>query len=116
MDNRSIFYELIKFIRSKKIDRQIILVTHNANIVLGGDAELVVVANQDGSNAKNRQYRFEYRCGSIEDNTRLSDENGHVLQGILNQKGMQEHICEILEGGEKAFDMRRHKYHFISSL
>lgn len=81
LDNRSIFYELIKFIRSKKIDRQIILVTHNANIVLGGDAELVIVANQDGSNAKNRQYRFEYRCGSIEDNSQLSDENG---QKILN--------------------------------
>ena len=116
LDNRSIFGELIEFIRAKKIDRQIILVTHNANIVLGGDAELVIVANQDGSNSANCQYRFEYRCGSIEDNTPLFDENSHMLRGILNQKGMQEHICEILEGGEKAFDMRRHKYHFISSL
>lgn len=116
LDNRSIFGELIEFIRAKKIDRQIILVTHNANIVLGGDAELVIVANQDGSNSANCQYRFEYRCGSIEDNTPLFDENSQMLRGILNQKGMQEHICEILEGGEKAFDMRRHKYHFISSL
>ena len=33
----------------------------------------------------------------------------------INQKGMQEHICEILEGGEQAFDLRRHKYHFINS-
>ncbi len=32
---------------------------------------------------------------------------------MMNQKGMQEHICEILEGGEQAFDLRRHKYHFI---
>lgn len=116
LDNRSIFGELIEFIRAKKIDRQIILVTHNANIVLGGDAEMVIVANQDGSNSANCQYRFEYRCGSIEDNTPLFDENNQMLRGILNQKGMQEHICEILEGGEKAFDMRRHKYHFISSL
>ena len=115
LDNRSIFDELISFIREKKVDRQIITVTHNANIVLGGDAELVIVANQDGKNSPNRQYQFEYRGGSIENNTPLIDENGHVLPGILNQKGMQEHICEILEGGERAFDLRRHKYHFINT-
>lgn len=114
LDNRSIFDELIGFIREKKVDRQIITVTHNANIVLGGDAELVVVANQRGGNAPNRQYQFEYRGGSIENNSPVLDESGRVLPGILNQKGMQEHICEILEGGEQAFDLRRHKYHFIS--
>ena len=113
LDNRSIFDELIGFIREKKVDRQIITVTHNANIVLGGDAELVIVANQNGGNSPNRQYQFEYRGGSIEDNSHVLDENNQPLLGILNQKGMQEHICEILEGGEQAFDLRRHKYHFI---
>ena len=113
LDNRSIFDELIGFIREKKVDRQIITVTHNANIVLGGDAELVIVANQNGGNSPNRQYQFEYRGGSIEDNSPVLDENNQPLLGILNQKGMQEHICEILEGGEQAFDLRRHKYHFI---
>lgn len=116
LDNRSVFGELVGFIRNKKIERQIIVVTHNANIVLGGDAELVIVANREGSNAANRQYKFEYRCGSIEDNSPVLDDNGQPLQGILSQKGMQEHICEILEGGEKAFSMRRHKYHFISAV
>ena len=115
LDNRSIFDELIGFIREKKVDRQIITVTHNANIVLGGDAELVIVANQDGVNSKNCQYQFEYRGGSIEDNSPILDANNKPLLGILNQKGMQEHICEILEGGEKAFDLRRHKYHFIKT-
>ncbi len=115
LDNRSIFDELIGFIREKKVDRQIITVTHNANIVLGGDAEQVIVANQKGGNSPNRQYQFEYRGGSIEDNSPVLDENGQALPGILNQKGMQEHICEILEGGEQAFDLRRHKYHFIST-
>lgn len=116
LDNRSVFGELVGFIRNKKIERQIIVVTHNANIVLGGDAELVIVANREGSNAANCHYKFEYRCGSIEDNSPVLDDNGQPLQGILNQKGMQEHICEILEGGEKAFSMRRHKYHFISAV
>lgn len=113
LDNRSIFDELIRFIKEKKIDRQIITVTHNANIVLGGDAELVIVANQDGKNAPNRTYRFEYRGGSIEDSSPLGD--GKIIHGILNSKSIQKHICEILEGGEHAFALRQHKYHFIKA-
>lgn len=114
LDNRSIFDELIRFIKEKKVDRQIITVTHNANIVLGGDAELVIVANQDGRNAPNRQYHFEYRGGSIENNSPVYDD-GKIVPGILNSKGIQEHICEILEGGEQAFALRQHKYRFIKS-
>lgn len=115
LDNRSIFDELIRFIKEKKVDRQIITVTHNANIVLGGDAELVIVANQQGKNAPNKKYRFEYRGGSIEDNNPVVEENGEAIPGILNSKGIQEHICEILEGGEQAFALRQHKYHFIKN-
>lgn len=115
LDNRSIFDELIRFIKEKKVDRQIITVTHNANIVLGGDAELVIVANQQGKNAPNKKYRFEYRGGSIEDNNPVVEENGEAISGILNSKGIQEHICEILEGGEQAFALRQHKYHFIKN-
>lgn len=106
LDNRSIFDELIPFIIRKKVDRQIIIVTHNANVVLGGDAEEVIVANQDGNNAPNRKYRFEYRSGSIED-------DAPVAAGVtdtLGKQGIQQHICDILEGGEKAFDLRRSKY------
>ena len=94
------------------MDRQIITVTHNANIVLGGDAELVIVANQCGKNAPNKKFRFEYRGGAIEDNSPVMDD-GKIAAGILNSKGIQEHYCEILEGGEQAFALRQHKYHFI---
>lgn len=76
IDNRSIFDELIHFIKERKIDWQIIAVTHNANIVLGGDAELVIIANQDGKNAPNEHYRFEYRSGAIENNTPVFDNDG----------------------------------------
>ncbi len=110
LDNRSIFHELIQFIKTKKIDRQIIVATHNANIVLGGDSELVLVANQRGKNSPNKEYRFEYRGGAIENNFPVIDEEGNPCPGILNMKGIQTHICEILEGGERAFDLRRSKY------
>lgn len=109
LDNRSIYYELVEFIKKKKKERQIILVTHNANIVLGCDAEEVIIANQEGKNAENHSKRFEYRSGSIENNEKIY-ESGRIKKGILNEKGIQEQICEILEGGPDAFKIREQKY------
>lgn len=106
LDNRSIFDELIPFIRKKKAVRQIIIVTHNANVVLGGDAEEIIVANQTGKNALNKAYRFEYRSGSIENDLPIIGEEEYVL----GSRGIQQHICDILEGGKTAFDLRMHKY------
>lgn len=111
LDNRSIFYDLIPFIRKKKQQRQIIVVTHNANVVLGADAEEIIVANQQGNNAPNKERRFEYRSGSIENDTPLYKTNGTPDDGILNSQGIQQHICDILEGGTRAFELRKHKYH-----
>lgn len=111
LDNRSVFKDLIPFIKKKKKDRQIIIVTHNANVVLGADAEEVIVANQNGSNSPNREFRFEYRSGAIENNMPIVSEKGEIELGILNSKGIQQHICDILEGGEQAFELRKNKYH-----
>lgn len=110
LDNRSIFDELVYFLKSKKHNRQIIIVTHNANIVLGSDADEIIVANQNGNNSPNENFRFEYRSGSIENNNVIYDFNGNESKGILKQKGIQDHICEILEGGKEAFKMRTRKY------
>jgi hypothetical protein len=111
LDNRSIFNELIPFIKKKKVTRQIIVVTHNANIVLGGDAEQIIVANQSGVDSPNRDgYKFEYRQGPIEDNMPVLDKSGNKIGGILNETGIQKHICDILEGGKQAFDLRKNKY------
>jgi hypothetical protein len=112
LDNRSIFGELIAFIKKRKIDRQIIVVTHNANIVVGSDAELVIVANQNGKNSPNAQYRFEYCAGAIEHN--VPRENSGEPIGILDAQGIQGHICDILEGGLAAFELRGKKYKSLS--
>ncbi|WP_196599423.1 TrlF family AAA-like ATPase [Pectinatus frisingensis] len=106
LDNRSIFDELIPFIKKKKVQRQIIIVTHNANVVLGGDAEEVIVANQNGQNTPNKKFLFEYRSGAIEEDRKLDGENN-----VLGAHGIQQQICDILEGGKEAFDLRKHKYH-----
>ena len=115
LDNRSIYSELVQYLRKKKHERQIIIVTHNANVVLGADAEEVIIANQNSDNSPNAEFRFEYRSGSIENDEKCCGDNGKVLKGILNQSGIQQQICDILEGGRTAFELRQKKYTSIDT-
>ena len=111
LDNRSIYTELSKFIKEKKVKRQIIVVTHNANIVLGADAEQVIVANQNGKDTPNNDgLKFEYRSGALEENDKELNNDGSERIGILSKKGIQTQICDILEGGRLAFELRKNKY------
>lgn len=114
LDNRSIYYDLVQFIRNKKEERQIIIVTHNANVVLGADAEEVIIANQHGKDTENATSRFEYRSGAIENDEVPKDASGNALPGILNKAGIQTQICDILEGGKTAFQLRQNKYAVIA--
>jgi len=107
LDNRAIYNELVAYLKKKKKDRQIILVTHNANIVVNADAEEVIVANQHGENSKNQgDIKFQYISGSLE-NTKSKDES---LGIVLQSQGIREHVCELLEGGTEAFKKRENKY------
>lgn len=110
LDNRSIYTDLVKYLKDKKHERQIIVVTHNANVVVGADAEEVIIANQSGKEAENYSKRFEYRCGAIENVSPVWEPDGTVRRGVLNEKGIQEQICDILEGGKDAFEKRANKY------
>lgn len=111
LDNRSIYNELVRFIKEKKCERQIIVVTHNANVVLGADAEQVIIANQSGKDTpNNNDLKFEYRSGAIEDNECEINDDGTEKEGILSRKGIQTQICDILEGGKPALELRRNKY------
>lgn len=106
LDNRSIYKDLIFFIKKKKIDRQFIIVTHNANVVVGGDAEEIIVSNRDGAKTPNENYKFEYLTGSIENDEPINEKSTFVLP----KKSIQGHICEIMEGGQEAFNLRKQKY------
>lgn len=109
LDNRAIYTELVTYIKEKKSQRQIILVTHNANVVVNADSEQIIVANRHGSKTPNKgNKKFEYKFGSIESND-FSRANG---ASILESKTIKEHICEILEGGDIAFKLREQKYNF----
>lgn len=106
LDNRAIYDQLVTYLRKQKKHRQIILATHNPNVVVGADAELVIVANQNGDSSPNQDgIKFEYYANAIEDT--FTDNN---IKTTLLQKGIREHICEILEGGNTAFEIREKKY------
>ena len=88
LDNEFIMQNLISLFKELKQYRQVIIVTHNANLVVNADAEQVIVAsNIDGE--------LNYVSGSLENQ-------------LINSK-----ICQILEGGELAFEKRRRKYQQI---
>ena len=54
--------------------------------------------------------RFEYRCGAIEDDEIELNNDGTYKCGILSKKGIQTQICDILEGGKTALELRSKKY------
>lgn len=109
LDNRAIYNELVTYIKKKKRERQIILVTHNSNVVVSADAENVIVANQEGSDSHNRDgMRFQYVNGALEFTKSRNPEEPSVLYS----QGIREHVCDILEGGRDAFEKREQKYGF----
>lgn len=108
LDNRTIYDLLCKMIKEKKKDRQIIIVSHNANLVVATDSENIIVANQQGHETKLEvgSYHFEYVNGSLE-HSFAKDEK---IKSILLSQGIREHVCDILEGGGEAFKQRERKY------
>lgn len=102
LDSLSVYNDLIDFFRDRKQYRQIIMVTHNPNLVVNTDAEQVIVANYAGD----RKPRLQYASGSLEDQVK---ENPSLATEDM-ENGIIEHVCNILEGGDKAFDRRKQKY------
>lgn len=82
LDNKLISDLVVKALRRNKVQRQVIVVTHNANVVVNGDAELVVVMKG------NLPVPATEAVGTIQDTS------------------VKDAICLILEGGEPAFAAR----------
>jgi hypothetical protein len=107
LDSRSIYDEIVPFLREKKRERQIIMVSHNANLVIGADSEQIIVANRHGEDRKNIDgLQFNYLNGSIENKKDYDPKSTDTLRS----QGIREHACQILEGGELAFEKRSNRY------
>jgi len=108
LDSRSIYDEVVPFLKEKKRERQIIMVSHNANLVIGSDSEQIIVANRNGNDRKNEDGKqFNYLTGSLEHSQAKDDD----CEDTLKSQGVCEHSCEILDGGKIAFENRKNKYH-----
>lgn len=108
LDNLSVYKDLINYFRERKQYRQIIMVTHNPNLVVNTDAEQVIVANYNGK----RTPRLEYGSGSLEDQAKK------IPDVSINkfEDGIIEQVCDILEGGNTAFNKRKDKYLISSKI
>ena len=82
LDNHLIYDLIVSQLREIKQKRQVLIVTHNANIVVNGDAENVIA--------------LDIKSGQ----TRI------VTQGGLQDSSIRNEICRIMEGGKDAFEQR----------
>ncbi|MDA1050198.1 MAG: AAA family ATPase [Planctomycetota bacterium] len=87
LDPKSIFDELVGLFLGAKNKRQVILVTHNANLVVNADADQVIVA-EAGPHPPGELPPISYLSGGLE--------SAHIRKAV----------CDILEGGERAFQER----------
>ena len=82
LDNHLIYDLIVRQIRENKLKRQIIVVTHNPNIVVNGDAEML--------------HALDFKEGQC-----------RVIQsGSLQQESVRDEVCRVMEGGREAFERR----------
>ena len=86
VDNQTIYNKLTSWFSSLKFKRQVIVVTHDANIVINADAENIIIANH------NKKDMFSYSYGAMEYENNL------------------EIASDILDGGKEAVKRRLMKY------
>lgn len=112
LDSRSMYSHIVPYLKEQKKRRQIIMVSHNANLVIGADSEQIIVANQNGIDRINKSdQKFDYFTGALE----YSKKRDEKEKLILFSRGIREHACDILDGGELAFKQRKNKYNIKSN-
>ena len=86
LDNRYVYDVVVSLLRQRKFFRQIIIATHNANIPVNGDAELIVALGVDN------------RLGVVQD------------AGSIDRLEIKDLVSVIMEGSAEAFRLRRERY------
>ena len=89
LDNRLVYDLIVDRLKIAKGSRQIIVVTHNANIPVNGDAENIISMDSES------QFTSVLHSGTVE------------------REEIKKEICDVMEGSEKAFKMRSDRYKII---
>jgi hypothetical protein len=91
LDPSSVYSDLVPFFRTAAHRRQIIMVTHNANLVVNTDSDQVIVATALRERT-DQLPNVTYSAGGLED------------------PSIRQAVCDLLEGGEDAFRKRGRRY------
>ncbi|MDD5259482.1 MAG: AAA family ATPase [bacterium] len=86
LDGEFIYKTLVPVLRRVKERRQVIIVTHNPNVAVLGDAELIIVMKA------------------------MNDHGKIVARGSIDDSSTREATCAILEGAREAFLLRAKMY------
>jgi ABC-type cobalamin/Fe3+-siderophores transport system ATPase subunit len=89
LDNRLVYELIVDRLKQAKENRQIIVVTHNANIPVNGDAEYILSMDSESKNLE------------------------VLYSGTVEEPTIKKEICDVMEGSEKAFNMRSERYKHI---
>jgi energy-coupling factor transporter ATP-binding protein EcfA2 len=89
LDNRFIYEDIVRILREQKAERQLLAATHNPNIPVLGNAELIVALEATESKA------------------------AVTAQGAIDQEVIQGFVKSVMEGGEDAFRRRAQKYGWL---
>lgn len=92
LDNRLVYDLVVKGLKKAKEKRQIIVVTHNANIPVNGDAEYILSMDSTSTDIK------------------------VLYSGTVENREIKKEICDVMEGSEKAFKLRSERYKTIFTL
>lgn len=95
LDNRFIYDEIVQILRRERGKRQMLIATHNPNIPVAGDAELLFVLTAE----EEHEGKGDLRC-------RVQ------VQGFIDNEEVAHQVCQVLDGGREAFERRRQKYGF----
>ena len=86
LDNRLVYDLIVHKLKQAKEKRQIIIVTHNANIPVNGDSEYIISMDSESKFLK------------------------VLTEGSVDKKEIKKEICDVMEGSETAFNMRSQRY------
>ena len=86
LDNRLVYDLIVDRLKKAKENRQLIVVTHNANIPVNGDAEYIISMDTESKKLK------------------------ILNEGTVEQTEIKREICDVMEGSEQAFNMRSKRY------
>ena len=94
LDPKSVFEELVHLFVEAKTHRQVIIVTHNANLVINTDADQIIIA-ESGPHPHGALPPITYTSGGLE------------------SAAIRKAVCDILEGGEGAFQERARRLRVV---